>query len=74
VDNDNTVSFEGRKPQIPAYEYRYHYVRTNVRAHRDVDGTLELFHEPRKLQSYDARRAGLGYLLGSKSRRASKPH
>lgn len=55
VDNDNTVSFEGLKLQIPADEYRYHYVRTNVRVHRYVDGTIGLFHGPRRLQSYDAR-------------------
>jgi hypothetical protein len=54
VDNDNTVSFEGKKLQIPADEYRYHYVRTNVRVHRYVDGTLALFHGPRRLASYDA--------------------
>jgi hypothetical protein len=54
VDNDNTVSFEGVKLQIPADEYRYHYVRTNVRVHRYVDATLALFHGPRRLASYDA--------------------
>jgi transposase len=54
VDNDNTVSFERLKLQIPADEYRWHYVRTNVRVHRYVDGTLALFHGPRRLQSYDA--------------------
>jgi transposase len=54
VDNDNTVSFEGLKLQIPADEYRYHYVRTNVRVHRYVDATLALFHGPRRLASYDA--------------------
>lgn len=54
VDHDNTASFEGLKLQIPADEYRYHYVRTNVRVHRYVDGTLALFHGPRRLQSFDA--------------------
>lgn len=54
VDNDNTVSFERLKLQIPADEYRWHYMRTNVRVHRYVDGTLALFHGPRRLQSYDA--------------------
>lgn len=54
VDNDNTVSFEGLKLQIPADEYRWHYVRTNVRVHRYVDGTLALFHGPRRLASFCA--------------------
>ena len=31
VDNDNCVSYEGMSLQIPADEFRYHYVRTKVR-------------------------------------------
>jgi hypothetical protein len=55
VDNDNCVSFEGMSLQIPADEYRHHYVRTNVRVHRYVDDTLALFHGPRKLAAFDAK-------------------
>lgn len=55
VDNDNCVSFCGMKLQIPADEFRYHYVRTTVRVHRYVDDTLALFHGPRKLASFDAK-------------------
>ena len=54
VDNDNCVSFEGMSLQIPADEFRYHYVRTKVRVHRYVDGTLALFHGPRKLARFSA--------------------
>lgn len=54
VENDNCVSFEGRKLQIPASSTRAHYVKTQVRVHRYVDGTLALFHGPRKIASYDA--------------------
>ena len=54
VGNDNCVSFERLSLQIPADEFRYHYVRTKVRVHRYVDKTLALFHGPRKLASYDA--------------------
>jgi transposase len=53
VENDNCVSFEGRKLQIPASSTRAHYVKTQVRVHRYVDGTLALFHGPRKLAAYD---------------------
>lgn len=53
VNNDNCVSFEGLSLQIPADEFRYHYVRTQVRVHRYYDGTLALFHGPRKLAAYD---------------------
>jgi transposase len=55
VGNDNCVAFEGLTLQIPADEFRYHYVRTRVRVHRYVDATLALFHGPRKLASYDAK-------------------
>jgi Winged helix-turn helix len=53
VNNDNCVSFEGLSLQIPADEFRYHYVRTQVRVHRYYDGTLALYHGPRKLVAYD---------------------
>ena len=49
------MSFEGLTLQIPANEYRHHYVRTNVRVHRYVDDTLALFHGPCKLVAFDAR-------------------
>ncbi len=54
VGNDNCVSFEGRALQIPAGNARPHYVKTRVRVHRYVDGTLALFHGPRRLAVYDA--------------------
>ena len=53
VSNDNCVSFEGMSLQIPADEFRYHYVRTQVRVHRYVDSTLALFHGPRRLATYN---------------------
>ena len=53
VGNDNCVSFEGCKLQIPASNARSHYVKTRVRVHRYVDGTLALFHGPRRLAVYD---------------------
>ena len=53
VGNDNCVSFEGASLQLPADELRYHYARTRVRVHRYVDGTLSVFHGPRKLAAYD---------------------
>ena len=53
VGNDNCVSFEGRKLQIPSSSYRAHYVKTCVRVHRYVDATMALFHGPRRLAVYD---------------------
>ncbi|OPL14609.1 MAG: transposase [delta proteobacterium MLS_D] len=54
VRADNCVTFEGKLLQIPADQYRCHYVRVKVRVHRYIDGTLALFHGPRKLADYDA--------------------
>lgn len=54
VGNDNCVSFKAMKLQIPADGARHHYVKVNVRVHCYVDGTLAVFHGPRKLAAYDA--------------------
>jgi hypothetical protein len=53
VGNDNCVSFEGLRLQIPANQARHHYVKTRVRVHSYVDGSLALFHGPRRLDHYD---------------------
>jgi transposase len=55
VGADNCVSFEGMKLQIPANRYRCHYVRVRVRVHRYSDGSLAIFHGPKKLSDYDPR-------------------
>ena len=54
VGNDNCVSFAGMKLQIPADGARHHYVKVAVRVHCYVDGSLGVFHGPRKLAGYDA--------------------
>ena len=53
VTADNVVRFEGKTLQIPPNQYRCHYVRVLVRVHRYPDGTLAVFHGPRKLADYD---------------------
>ncbi len=53
VSADNCLSFEGKILQIPANRYRCHYVRVRVRIHRYIDGSLAIFHGPRKLAEYD---------------------
>ena len=55
VSADNCVSFEGMKLQIPANQYRCHYVRVKVQVHRYPDRSLAIFHGPRKLADYDQR-------------------
>jgi transposase len=54
VGADNCVSFEKKSLQIPKDEYRFHYVKTKVRVHRYSDGSLAIFHGPRKLSEYDS--------------------
>jgi len=54
VSADNCVSFEGMKLQIPANPHRCHYVKATVRIHRYSDGSLAIFHGPKKLADYDA--------------------
>jgi len=52
VSPDNCVSFEGKTLQIPPDKYRCHYVRVKVKVHRYLDGSLAIFHGPRKLADY----------------------
>jgi len=52
VSPDNCVSFEGMTFQIPPDQYRCHYVRAKVNIHRYTDGSLAIFHGPRKLADY----------------------
>lgn len=63
VGPDNCVSFEGKKLQIPADRHHCHYVRAKVAVLRRIDGTLAIFHGPRKLADYtpegQLKRAGL---------------
>ena len=53
VNNNNCVSFEGLKLQIPEDQYRCHYVKVKVRVHKYFDRHLAVFHGPRKLATYD---------------------
>ena len=52
VNNDNCVQFEGLTLQIPSNAYRCHYVKVKVKVHRYADGSLAIFHGPRKLAQY----------------------
>lgn len=54
VARDNTVSYQGRTLQIPQGEGRPHYVKANVRVHEYPNGTLAVFHGPRRLARYTA--------------------
>ncbi len=53
--NDNCVSFQGLRLQIPSDPQRLHYVKVKVRVHVYPDGEFGVFHAPRKLGSYSSR-------------------
>lgn len=55
VQNDNTVSYETMRLQIPQDDLRHHYVRTTVQVRRYLKGSLGLFFGNRCLGRYDAR-------------------
>lgn len=67
VGNDNCVHFNNLILQLPPDQYRFHYVKTRVRVHKYPDGTLGVFHGPRKLACYDAQ----GRLLGKEKQKAT---
>jgi transposase len=54
VGNDNCVTYKRLSLQIPPDRHRHHYVKATVRVHEYPDGTLAVFHGPRRLASYAA--------------------
>lgn len=52
VGRNNCVSFEAITLQIPQDPYRCNYIKVKIRVHRYPDGSLAVFHGPRKLASY----------------------
>lgn len=54
VNNDNCVSYKGKVLQIPKMQDRPHYVKARVQVHEYADGSLSVFHGPRKLAKYDS--------------------
>ena len=67
VTADNCVSVDCYKLQIPPNKYRCHYVRVRVMVHRYRDGSLAIFHGPRKLADYDKQ----GKLMEVKTKKAA---
>src|SRR5215470_10086492 len=54
VARDNTVAYQGRTLQLPQSPARAHYVKANVKVREYPDGTLAVFHGPRRLARYSA--------------------
>lgn len=53
VGNDNCVSFNRLKLQIPESPLRAHFVKARVKVRHYPDGTHAIFHGPRCLGRYD---------------------
>lgn len=53
VGNDNTVTFNRLRLQIPESPLRPHYVRAIVKVRQYQDGSHAIFHGPRCLARYD---------------------
>ena len=56
VGNDNTVSWRGRRLQIPASRLRPHFVRVTVRLDEYPDGAVALFWGPHRIADFRRRR------------------
>ncbi|MGB6373244.1 MAG: hypothetical protein WBD78_00700, partial [Methylocella sp.] len=59
--NDNCVSFNRLKLQIPASTLRAHFVKARVKVRHYHDGTHAIFHGPRCLGRYDQKGAVMEY-------------
>lgn len=73
VGNDNCVRYEGRVLQIPEQAHRRHYVRAAVRVHEYRDGSLAVFHGPRRLAAYDPGGAAVEVPAAPSSAPCSRP-
>ena len=54
VARDNTIAYGGLRLQLPESRVRAHYVKARVKVRHYPDGTLAIFHGPRRLAQYDA--------------------
>jgi transposase len=57
VGRDNTVGYGGHRLQLPASAARAHYVKAQVKVREYPDGTLAVFHGPRRIAGYTAQGA-----------------
>jgi hypothetical protein len=60
VGRDNCVRYDGRVLQIPEQRHRRHFVKVTVQVHEYPDGTIALFHGPRRLAEYTAEGTPIG--------------
>lgn len=53
MQNDNTVSYKGKRLQIKKDDLRHHYVKTTVQVREYLDGTFSLYYGPRCIGCYN---------------------
>jgi transposase len=54
ANKDNTISYQGKRLQIPPGESRYSYAKTKIKVCEHSDGSIALFHGPRCLVRFEA--------------------
>ena len=54
VDNDNTVRFERRVLQLAPSSFRFSFARCQVTVREHLDGTISIWHGPRRIGRYDS--------------------
>ncbi|MER9304951.1 ISNCY family transposase [Mesorhizobium sp. M0496] len=52
VGRDNTIVFGRLRLQLPPSPIRHHFVKANVKVRRYPDGTMAVFHGPRRIARY----------------------
>ena len=66
VQNDNTVSYNGKRLQIGKDDLRHHYVKTTVQVREHLDKTLSVYYGPRCIGTYNKEGESLdGYQLAA---------
>ena len=60
VGRDNCVQFGGLALQLPSHQRRPHHLKAKVKVRRHMDGTLSVWHGPRRLARYGADGQHLG--------------
>ncbi|RWC31439.1 MAG: ISNCY family transposase [Mesorhizobium sp.] len=57
VARDNTVAFARLRLQLPQSPIRHHFVKATVKVRQYPDGTLAIFHGPRRIATYSSQGA-----------------
>ena len=73
VARDNTLAYGGRRLQLPASKARAHYVKARVKVREYPDGTLAVFHGPRRIAGYTAQGVEIAEVPATRSMTPCSP-